>query len=417
MPTPIFACDAECGQGGAIGQHFALSGTASFSTSVTRTGARSFRVNPTAGVGAWTSIALSAGATWVYSTAIRFDVLPTTDAMIISTAHGVTVAGAAFKVSDSKLYAGADLLGTGITFGATGVAVIIGVWYIIDIQTVGSTISGTVDVRVASVACGQVTGVFAANNATQVKLGVVVATTTDVFFESANVSQTAADYPLGAGYIIPCVPVGDGPHNVAGTNDFERSAGGVDILNTTEDAFDLCNDVPLKAATTPIEFINMVLPVNATDYVGLRMGPAPGMPAITKPPQFVECIILIAQASTATGNMEVRLHDSSNNYGTGQTIYTATTVAGVVEGAYKRAGFALNASGTAWTVEQARDLRVRFGSPAAVDAAPDQYLASVMIEMAFAGDLPPTFDADYSKHPRDKIAQRAGRGRSLGSYA
>ncbi len=75
--------------------------------------------------------------------------------------------------------------------------------------------------------------------------------------------------------------------------------------------------------------------------------------------------------------------------------------------------FALNAAGSAWSVEQARSLRVRFGSPSAgVDALPDQYLVSVLGELEFAGDLPATFDADHNNHPHPKVADRGYMGKS-----
>ena len=137
----------------------------------------------------------------------------------------------------------------------------------------------------------------------------------------------------------------------------------------------------------------MLAPVNATDYVQCWLGPAPGISTPTDPPRAVEVIAGIHQAGTGAGNMEIRLRDG--NYGisvahTLSRIYTATAVAGNTAVQYKRAHFAEPPSAaTAWVIGGAGDgdfnnLRVIFGSPAALDVDPDQYFDGLMIEAEFA---------------------------------
>jgi hypothetical protein len=179
------------------------------------------------------------------------------------------------------------------------------------------------------------------------------------------------------------VPTSDGTHNIAGAADFERTLTGTDILNATTTAYQLVDDVPLESGAS-VDWINMVAPPNATDYVECIFGPASGISTPTAGPRAVEVIAGIHQAGTGTGNMEIRMNDN----GTNNVLYTATAVAGISNVAYKRKHYGTNiANGGAWTISGAgnfNNLRVRFGSPAAVDANPDQYFDCIMIEAEFA---------------------------------
>ncbi len=78
-----------------------------------------------------------------------------------------------------------------------------------------------------------------------------------------------------------------------------------------------------------------------------------------------------------------------NDNGTTNVLYTATAVIGVTSVAFKHKHYATAiAGGGAWTVSAGNgnfnNLRVRFGSPAAVDANPDQYFDCIMVEAEFA---------------------------------
>jgi hypothetical protein len=213
-------------------------------------------------------------------------------------------------------------------------------------------------------------------------------TTGDVYYDDVLVSHTGADYPLGPGAVGTFVPTSDGTHNVAGAADFRRTLTATDILNSTTDAYQLIDDVPLESGSS-VDWINMVAPPNATDYVECIFGAAPWTQVPIRAPRAVEIVAGIHQAGTGTGNMEIRINDN----GTMDTFYTATTVAGSTSVAYKRKHYATAPTGGAWTVVSGNgnfnNLRMRFGSPAAVDANPDQYLDCIMIEAEFAEAAPP----------------------------
>lgn len=393
--TPIFCCGCECGVAGdsVIGSPHWVTG-ATFSTSTVRNGARSLRVNLAASSAAannLTGVTLG-GTVSVVRGYLNFTTLPNTNfpLLMVTTAVGSEV-GAVYQSSDSKVYAGRDNNGT-LTVGATGVTITTGQWYRVDILVDVHTNPWTVDVKIDGTALGQASIALAASTIARIRQGRtysgVFTTTVDYFLDDLLVSATSGDYPLGAGYVNHFVPTSDGTHNIAGAGDFQRTLTGTDILNATTTAFQLIDEVPLEATVT--DWINMVAPPNATDYVECIFGPAPGIVTPVVPPRTVEVICGINQAGTGNGNMEIRLNDN----GTTGVIYTATGVAGVAVATgqvFKRAHFVDPPSAaTAWTLSgngNFNNVRIRFGSPAAVDANPDQYLGCAMIEAEFADEL------------------------------
>jgi len=383
----VFCCGFECGLIGTSGEHWtATNAGTSISTSTVRSGARSARINPAASTVGLLNTVFVAGRTLVGRIYIRFASLPSTDyRLITSTTSGAHSCGILFQNSDSKLYcynAGTP------TIGATGVTIAANIWYRIDFKFLTTANPWTIDAQVDGAALGQVSVAQAALDMITITLGDNFNNrTADVFFDDHIHSITSGDYPLGAGYVHHFVPTADGTHNVAGTNDFEIGTGGTDILNATTTAWQLVDDIPLQSgAIGTTDFINMVAPPNATDYVECIFGPAPGIPIPTAGPRVVEFIAGVASAGGAANNMEIRLNDN----GTMGTIYTQTGVTLTTSIVYKRAAFADPPSAaSAWTAVAGNgnfnNARVRFGSPAVLDVTPDPYFACIMAEAEFSG--------------------------------
>jgi hypothetical protein len=389
MATPVFTCGFECRPFAAgVMPHWDTGSAVETSTTTVRSGARALRIQITANQKDVTGLVGTSGTTKVWRVYIRFATLPDADTLLAYYDYGGTNAGVGFRVSDSTLCAGTAVSGVE-SFGTNGVAVTTGVWYRADIKSVGSVVTGTVDVQVDGSACTQATAAFVSANSTFPKFGTSGSNVTmDAFYDDVLLSETAGDYPLGAGFVNHFVPTADGTHNVAGAADFDRTDG-TDITNATTTAWQLVDDVPLESiAGAPTDYISMTAPPNTTDYVELVFGPASGISTPTAGPRAVEVIADIAQAGTGTGNVLLSLNDN----GTLGTIYTATAVAGTVNGKYVRAHFADPPSAASvWNAANDggngdfRDLRARLGSPAAgVDANPDQYLVSIMIEAEFS---------------------------------
>lgn len=393
MATPIFCCGCECG---VDGPHIVLNpGIVTFTTSNVITGTRSVRCNPSASGngGAPLGVFVGAGGVSIIRTKIRFDTLPTKDFWVI--AHGIAAgvgSGVVYKTADATLYAAANVLATG-TVGATGVSVTTGVVYVVEVRIDRRNNPWLVDAQVNRLPVAQASAAVAANTsaaAVQVGLCNFASTITgDATIDDILLSETLGDYPLSGGVVRHFIPTADGTHNIAGTGDFQRTLTGTDILNATTTAFQLVDDVPLESGAS-VDWINMLAPPNATDYVECIFGPASGVSTPIQPPRAVEVIAGIHQSGTGLGNMEIRLNDN----GSLNAVYSATGVAGVTSVAFKRKHYATPPSGGAWTIVTGNGnfngLRVRFGSPAALDVNPDQFFDCIMIEAEFP-DVSPIF--------------------------
>jgi len=382
MPiAPVFCCGFECGVTSSS-LHIA-STQGSYSTSTVRSGARSHRFNPTAVSTGHiaTTITLTASDKWIIRCYINFATLPSADCLLLYVTDGTIKVGLGFKQSTSKIDVGNETAG-GTSIFSGGVSVTTGVWYRVELYVNSSANPWTYD--------GKVDGVQLSNPATQVRaaatptnfvFGVNLRTgsiTADVFFDDFLASNTIVDYPLGAGYVNHFVPTSDGTHNVAGANDFERSATGTDIINSTTTAFQLIDDVPLKSGVVS-EYINLIAPPNATDYVEVVLGPAPGISTPTNAPRAVEAIVAHASSAAGTHNLRIALNDN----GSLDDVLNTTTAPGTTA-AYARKFYSDPPSAASvWTLSgngNFNNVRMRCFTS---DAAPDPWWASAMIEAEF----------------------------------
>ena len=341
------------------------------------------RVNPTLATAFWNSVELVAKNVWVLRSYVRFTALPTLTSDVLSMVNA-SGPGAYFNATDSKLYAG--YFSVTAQLGATGIAVTTGVWYRVDVRVNASANPWTIDVQVDGEAAGQKTNPVAAALMNTLRLGTAQeAPTADIFYDDIVASNTAADYPLGAGQGWCGVPTADGTHNVAGAADFRRGDTTTDITNATTDAYLLVDEVPLDDVTPDTnDHIRINAPPNAAEYVELVFGPAPGFAAITGTINGVEAIGEVFAAGTGLSDELFQLNDN----GTVNTIYDGRGLAGVTTGTYKRKFYATAPStGVAWTAALVNALRLRYGF--ATDANPDKSLMCAMLEV---DHVPPSVD-------------------------
>jgi len=401
MATSIFACGFECGR---TGVHWTLGSNSSFVTTGHRSGARGLRINPTAATAQTANtVAFPAATRYVARFYITFTTLPSVDIAIagLSDLSGPNVR---FKQSDSKIYAG-----VGTTLGASGVAVTTGVTYRIECDfNISAGGNDTADVRVGvdngtATACGQATAAGLAGTTTLWEwFDGVTSFTADLVIDDFMLSQTAADYPLGPGFVHAFIPTADGTHNVAGINDFERSATGTDITNSTTDAWVLIAKQPVDATTAaPSTYINLIAPPNATDYVENIYGAATGSSTPVAAPRAVE--VLVGYAASATGTCNIRL--ALNDNGTTNDVFNGNPAVTNTNTRYTTKHYATAPTGGAWTVTSGagnfNNLRIRCLTN---DAAPDPFFACTMIEAEFAPLVPTT----------DQQMMAADRGIGLG---
>jgi hypothetical protein len=371
--TPVFTCGFECGRLGSTGQHWKTGGTApTIVTGTKRSGDRGLEV-AVSGSDSYIEIAgLSASNIWV----CRFYVkISSGNAGSYNLAHVISSGnpyGPYFNSNDGKIYSSQSSPVGGVT--AT-----LDVFIRIDMKINTSANPWTFDCKVDGVACTQTT---LAAGATTLLMRLGVATsgyTVFNYYDDVIISNTSGDYPLGAGYVNHFVPTSDGTHNIAGTNDFERSATGTDILNATTTAFQLVDDVPLKSGVAA-EYINLIAPLNANNYVELVFGPAPGISTPTAAPRVVSTIFGYANSASGTNNLRIAINDNgtTNDVFNGNAATTGTTII------YTAKSYSDPPSAASvWTLSgngNFNNVRMRCYTS---DDAPDPWLASAMIEAEF----------------------------------
>lgn len=401
MATPVYCCGFECGaliNGGHLQDNV---GTPTFSTTTIRSGLRSLRCNPAAAVKDVLVTLTSASLTQVGRVYVYFATLPDADCALWSYGSSASTpsANVRFKQSDSKIYAAVST-----TLGASGVSVTTGQWYRIDYKAlVSTTVADTMDVEVDGVACGQASATTAQGSAATCLLGTITSCTADVFFDDWWMSQTAADYPYGAGHVNSYIPNADGTHNVAGASDFERSGTGTDITNATTDAYQLIDDRPLP--TTAVDWIQGTAPPNATDYVEWQYEDES---TETAAPRAVEAIVAYHGASAASNNWTVTLREHAG--GTSANIFSGAETAPTAVNS-KRAHFAtVPGTANAWGLTEFNALRSRF---LVSDAAPDPQIDAAMLEAEYedaAGGFTGTIVSTLQKATAALVGSQPFRG-------
>lgn len=376
MTTPVLCCGLECGLStSSLGGHFQLAGTSSIDTTTLRTGLRSIRCNPSASTG-FVAIGngLSAAAAGIVRTYLYISTSPNSDCTAIVWSKTIATLthrfGLVYKNSDSKFYAGdiADVVGN--SFGSTGISVSTGAWHLVDVKFDLSANPWTVDCKIDGVSVGQYTTAQAASTVASPACGVSGATTTaDIYFDDIVVSQTAADYPIGAGRVLAFSPASDGTHSVTSTN-FIKGSAGATITTSTTDSYLLVDDVPL--GLTADDFINQQT-ASSAQYTENKFASTTEAFA----PRVVDIIVGYHEQGTQACNSTIKLNDN----GTEDTI-VAQSGNGQTGIRYARKQYAtMPADGAAWTLARFNDLRVRFGYSS--DATPDVYFDCAIIEAEF----------------------------------
>lgn len=361
---------------------------ATFDTTTFNNGLRAIRVNPAAAEGVAATIAPISGTVAVWRYYINVASAPTANRVEGACAGNAAVArimGLAFNTADSKWYPGEDD-GTTVTLGAAGVTLSAG-WHYVDVKVNVVANPWTIDVQVDGTPLTQLTRALAADTLLIMDVGnrLNAATTCDIYCDDLIVSLTAADYPIGAGYVNHFVTTSDGTHTATLTHIVKGTLAtpvGVAITSATTDAFKWESGVPLLGGSTDNTMLINQQTLLTTEYVELVFGPAPGISTPTVAPRAVEVITADRQATTATGSFATKLNDN----GTENAIITRTSVAGSTVDRFVTKQYALAPTGGAWTVSAGagnfNNIRARFGYSG--DATPDQYWRGIMIEAEFA---------------------------------
>lgn len=373
--SPVFCCGFECGVSNAA--HFTLGTNTSFVTSpVNGGGLRALRCNATtANTNAVAFLAASAtrfvGRVYVY-----FTTLPSADCSLVTTsstlASGPSVR---FKQSDSKLYAA-----VGTVLGATGVVVTTGVWYRVDFDfNIQTAAVDFCDIQVDGTACGQATATGVSASTANFYVGGLTGTPThDIYFDDLVLSNTAADYPVGAGKVLSLVPAADGTHTFTTTHAILGTTGapttGGNITSATTTAFGYVNARPVGGGVADATRLWNQATAAAAEYAEVTIEQT----TETSAPRAVEVLCIAREASSTGCNSHFKVNDN----GTEAVVYDMISPAGNSD-EFKSLQFALMPADSAgWTLARFKALKLRWGYSS--DATPDVYCRGWMVEAEFA---------------------------------
>ncbi len=396
MATPVFCCGFECGVNGG---HWTLSGAgATFNTATVRSGARSLRINTTGSVASAQTTLASATNRFIIRFYVRFTSFYNpgfTSYTSLLTIGSPATQSPGLYVSDTGLV---ELYGNNGSGGSTPIQISTGQWYRIDLDiNIGST-TYVMDGKIDGVAFTQFSESGKINTTSS---AIIIGdpsfnTTWDFNVDDFLVSTTAADYPLGAGYVNHFIPTSDGTHTAAGTTTVKGTlaapTGGGAITAATTDAFNWVNGVPLLGGASDNTRLINAQTAASTTYVEVKFGPASGISTPTAGPRAVQVITADREASTATCNFITKLNDN----GTESDVVNRGTVAGVTTDRYATKQFATAPTGGAWNANSSgaaafNNIKARFGYSS--DATPDVYWRGIMVEAEFeelvAPPLPP----------------------------
>jgi len=376
MPTPVMCCGLECGTFDAnLGLHWTTSTGATFDTTTHRTGARSLRVNPSAGVRRASSVYQFTGNLAIARFYLNISTAPNADVEVATVPTAVAGTGHRlglwYKNSDGKYYVGESIVGFGVFFASSGISISTGAWHLVDLIINLSANPWTVDAKVDGTSLTQYSTALASQNIgnNNLVLGNVLNNATfDFYYDDVVLSVTSADYPMGAGTIEAFSPASDGTHSVTSTN-FIKGSAGATITTSTTDSYLLVDDVPL--GLTADDFINQQT-ASSAQYTENKFATTLNSSA----PWGLDVMVGYHEQSTNACNSTIKLNDN----GTEDTI-VAQSSNGVTSIRFATKAYATMVGGGAWTLARFNNLRVRFGYSS--DATPDVYFDCAMIEAAF----------------------------------
>lgn len=397
VTTPIFTCGWECRiTTDAAGAHWSAStnsGTPGLSidTSFLRSGLASLLCDTTGG-GAATFVARGLPASTRtfagrFYFSFRVDVSGTATIMQLDNANG-----------DFKLQArvGRKLrvqIGAG-TASADSAALTADQWYRIDYLCNSS--DGTWDFfySIDGVSQTGITGqVTTAADCTNFKLGNTGTNTGKLSFDDLAYTLTLADYPIGAGSVLPFRPTACGTHSFT-AGDFQDDASSNLATNETASWADLD-----EAPVVNTDFVKQVV-IRAggyLEYIYAFNG---------RTPRAVEQIVWVHNLSTSGNTQSAQLYDgtTATDAYTGQS---SGSVAGTVRSFTKQ--WATPPSGGSWTQALFALLRIRWGFSSDITTNPA--LDATMLEVEFSSSVAVTTTDALSSS--DAAAKQLAAGRSV----
>jgi hypothetical protein len=314
----LFCCGMECAVEDSFAHLISISGGLNFDTGTVRSGLYSMKVFAAPRIELKGTGVQSVFVGRIY---VNFESFPTAqNYFVFSGQNGgafpnFNICGIAFNPATNSIHCALNLAGFypySLTYFGAGFAPSLNTWYRIDfkIDRANGTVDGivTVDGDLSGTALTQAVGTSSVPTE-RLYVGAWPNGNSGTFYlDDILVSSEAADYPLEQGFVHAFVATSDGTHHITNADQFERSGSGVDITNATTDAYTLIDEVPMGSSDF---IIGTITPPIATDYVEVKLGPAPGSSLPVEGPRMVSSIVRARQAIAGTPEeAQVSLNDN-----------------------------------------------------------------------------------------------------------
>jgi hypothetical protein len=344
-------------------------------TNIKRTGARSWRINPTTASRYFQYNPAANRAVFTSRFYVYYDTLPSGT----SSLHEPVVSAGTkpqVRVTSGGLIQYRWGTGTATTHPTTLAA---DTWYCIDIRYDLSTGTKTIDVRVDGVAGTQNSLSEAAADMSSLRFGNVVTTiSTDLYMDDLVVTDSASDYPIGAGAVQPVYVAACGTHSFT-LGDFENSSS-VDLATNETTSYQVIDESPMtETGGAVVDYVKQVV-IRTTGYLEYTLASL----GWTGAPRAVSISSAVAASSVAASNAGLKFNDG----GTEDAVTLRSTgnpALTTVRHNWKT--LSSKPTGGAWTNTAFANGRLRWGY--SNDVTPNPYLEGLIAE----AEVPASVDA------------------------
>ncbi|HXH59086.1 hypothetical protein [Iamia sp.] len=359
-----------------------------------RTGGHGLVLAPTATAAARfvKTVGTASGAARVMRFYFRVDTAPTTGSLRVGGIQTVTnllgVRVHATSTGTLEFRAGTVLVGSLGSY-------VVGTWYQVDISAVTTANPWAVKCSLDGVVKFDTTAAMAIDTISGFHFGDTSTTGPAGQFSIDDVafSQTAADYPIGAGKVLSYSPNADGAH--LNQTKFQDAAG-LAVNSVTNAAFSELNDMPLSATTSRVQQVTATADIPAGAYLEVLFADT----AETATANGVAGYLMYGSAATTANNGSTIIRNSG---GVESSIYgTAAAPADMSDTAPFYKSGAVTAPAAGWTPTEVNALVGRVGYSS--DVAPIPYWFGLLLQVDFPTAAPAgTTPVERTINPRWQV--------------
>lgn len=383
MPTPVFCCGAECGliatAHTAAGANSSDSHWDGFDANIAVDAtvfapggsSMSWKFNPSAAARLLESKFPSLQNVVVVRFKVMYTTAPNAAGLIAWLDNSTSLIGIRYNTANSSF----ELYDKTSGNNAVGPVVSLNRWYTIEYVVNATTNPWTASWQVDGIPYGSISPARAGLGQDGVCFGNNISATYTCYFDDILVSNTAADYPLGTGVILPMRPNRDGVHSFT-AGDFKYN-NSTNVATNATDVYTYLDD--LLDNTT--DFIAQAV-IRTTGYVEVGFAPLPQILSNGRRYTIngLEIVADFHASAGQTENFGMRITDQ----GTEATVFSLN-LGSASSTNYRKFYVTSPTTGRPWNPAQLSGMMARFGFSS--DASPIPFVDAVVLEVDLKPNL------------------------------